>query len=145
MACGYHPDTVTLRVTDSAGQSSTSQVQISIEFTPCAAPQPTATPLPKPTVQILAPTSGQTISATMFSAFHFQISSTASAGVVSYAWSDKLGLFTDANQNDTVMLTAQSPLVCGNNSDTIKLKVTDQYNQTATATVPVTIAVTCIN
>jgi hypothetical protein len=145
MACGYHKDTVTLRVTNSAGQSSTSQVQISIQFTPCGAPQPTATPLPKPSVRILAPTSGQTISAVMFSAFHFQISSTASADVVSYAWSDSLGLFADAKQNDTVTLTAQSPLVCGNNSDTIKLKVTDQYNQTATATVPVTIAVTCVN
>lgn len=137
MTCGYHEDTVTLRVTDSAGQSSTSQVQISIEFTPCAAPQPT--------VHILAPTSGQTISAVMSSAFRFQISSTASADVVSYAWSDSLGLFSDAKQNDTVVLTAQSPLVCGNNSDTIKLKVTNQYNQTATATVPVTIAVTCVN
>ncbi|HEU0026974.1 MAG TPA: hypothetical protein VFQ25_07655 [Ktedonobacterales bacterium] len=143
--CGYHKDTITLRVTDSAGQSSISQVQISIEFTPCAAPQPTATPLPKPSVRILAPTSGQTITAVMFSAFRFQISSTASADVVSYAWSDSLGLFSDTKQNDTVALTAQSPLVCGNNSDTIKLKVTNQYNQTATATVLVTIAVTCIN
>ncbi len=137
MACGYHKDTITLRVTDGAGQSSTSQVQISIEFTPCAAPQPTA--------QILAPTSGQTISAVMFSAFQFPISSTASADVVSYAWSDSLGLLSDTKQNDTVALTAQSPLVCGNNSDTIKLKVTNQYNQAATVTVPVTIAVTCIN
>jgi M6 family metalloprotease-like protein len=107
--------------------------------------QPTATPLSKPTVQILSPTQAQNFQFTDPGSFTMTLASSASSGVVSYQWSDSVGLISDTKANDTVTLTPTSQQVpCGTTNDTVKLKVTDKHNQSASTSVTITIQRVCI-
>ena len=69
------------------------------------------------------------------------LESEASAGVISYAWSDTLSLVSDSNANDTLALAptvSQAPcnvMV----KDMISLLVTDSYTQTANDSVTIDI------
>lgn len=118
-------------------------------------PTPTVAPPPlTPTVQILSPTAGASynlIANTCAAApcpetFSLVLMSQASAGVISYAWSDTLGLVKDSNANDTLTLAPTVSQVPCNTpvNDTISLTVTDSSGQTATAEVPITIERQCI-
>jgi M6 family metalloprotease-like protein len=99
---------------------------------------PPAPPPPTPTAQILSPTNGQTYRISQGGSVPLALSSTASAGVTQYAWSDSLHLFTDSKPNDTVTIQ-QNRVGCANGvPDTINLAVTDSHGQTGHAT-PVTI------
>jgi M6 family metalloprotease-like protein len=110
---------------------------------------PVAPPPAKPTVKILSPTNGanyQLSPTGLNGSFTLVLSSQASAGVTSYAWSDSLKLFTDTHANDSLTLTpSASQLPCGTTSDAISLKVTDGLGQTASASVTITLQRVCIN
>jgi hypothetical protein len=134
------PGTYTIIATaNDSGESASASVTVNI------VQEPTATPPPKPTVQILSPTAGKSFLISPNGSFTLTLASSASAGVIAYKWSDSLGLFTDANANDTLTVNVpQSKVGCGGATDTITLTVTDNHNQTASAQVMITIAVECI-
>ncbi len=116
-------------------------------FGPVGGPTPTPTPVVPPTVQILSPSAGASyLFSDPLSGFSLKLSSQASAGVISYAWSDTLGLVNDSNANDTLKIrpsTSQTP--CNTPvSDTITLTVTDSRGQTAQASVTIQIEHECI-
>lgn len=120
----------------------TASASVTIHITSLPAP----TPLPLPTVQILSPNAGETFSFVLGGSFSLTLASSASAGVVSYAWSDSRGLFTDTNANDSLTITPPTTKVaCGQQNDTITLVVTDNHGQKASAQVKIILSVTCIN
>lgn len=135
------PGTYTITATaNDRGHTNSASVTVSVVN------GPTPTPPAIPTVQILAPTQGQEF-ITYSGSFSMTLASSASAGVVQYQWSDSLGMLSDTNANDTVTLTPtqqQVPL-CGKANDTITVKVTDNHGQIASASVPITILLMCIN
>ena len=108
---------------------------------------PTPTLPPSPTVQILSPTAGVSYYIPPSSKVALALSSQASADVISYAWSDTLGLVSDSNANDTLTLTSTSTaqqLGCNTLlSDTITLIVTGNQGQTAKASVTIQINREC--
>lgn len=113
---------------------------------PIGSTTPTPTLPPPPTVQILSPAAGASYYFTdPRSGFPLVLSSRASAGVISYAWSDTLGLLVDRNPDDRVtMRPSASQIPCANPvKDTISLSVTDRYGQTATAKVTIAITHEC--
>ncbi len=125
------PGTYTIKVTGTAtnGQSASDSITLVVD--------PPASPPPAPTAQILSPTNGQTYPISQGGSVQLVLSSSASAGVTQYAWSDSLHLITDTKPNDTVTIT-QGQVGCRQVDDTISLKVTDSHGKTANAT-PVTI------
>lgn len=119
------------------------------ELTPTVVPTvvPTVAPPPSPTVQILSPKDGASyLFSDPLSGISLQLSSQASASVISYAWSDTLGLINDSNANDKLTIrpaTSQTP--CNTPvSDTITLTVSDSSRQTASASVTIQIERECI-
>ena len=77
--------------------------------------------------------------------FSLVLESEASAGVISYAWSDTLGLVSDSNANDTLTLAPTVSQVPCNVvvKDMISLVITDSYPQTANDSVTINIERTC--
>ena len=94
-------------------------------------PTPVVVP---PTVQILSPSAGAPYTIRESNNVTLVLSSQTSAGVVSYVWSDTLGLVHDSNANDTLTLTYTTTadlLVCNELlSDTISLTVTGNHGRT---------------
>jgi len=117
-------------------------------------PTPTFTPTlpPPPTVRILSPTAGASYKLIAHictipcpETFSLVLESEASAGVISYAWSDTLGLVSDSNANDTLTLAPTVSQVPCNMvvKDMISLVVTDSYPQTANDSVTINIERMC--
>jgi hypothetical protein len=122
--------------------------------TPTPTPAFTPTLPPPPTVQILSPTTGASYKliprVCSFpcpgpETFSLVLESEASAGVISYAWSDTLGLVSDSNANDTLTLAPTASQVPCNMvvKDMISLMVTDSYPQTANDSVIINIERIC--
>ena len=132
------------------GQKMVSQAANGQELTPSGlvgGNTPTPTLPPPPTVQILSPKDGASYYIPPSSKVSLALSSQASADVISYAWSDTLGLVNDSNANDTLTLTSTSTanqLGCNTLlSDTITLIVTDSHGQTAKASVTIQVEREC--
>ncbi len=131
---------VTVTGKDSAGASASDSITLHVVAPP-------ATPPAKPTVTIVSPTPGQSYSlGSGGTSMTLSLSAQGSPGVVSYTWSDSLGVISGNQANETV--TANLPLNvagCGATNDVIKVVAKDKLGQTATASVTITFIRMCIN
>jgi hypothetical protein len=131
---------ITVTGTDSSGASASDSITLQVVAQ-------SATPPAKPTVQIISPTPGQSYSlGSGDTSLTIALSAQGSSGVVSYNWSDSLGVISSKQANETLVVNLPFSITpCGATNDTIVVKATDNHGQTATASVKITINRYCIN
>jgi hypothetical protein len=135
------PQMITATATD-RGESASQSITLNV-LQATVGPSPTAGQ--PPTVQILSPTSGQNFILNGSGSATVTLASSASAGVVSYQWSDSLGLISDTQADDSVTINpTQAQAGCNMTTDTLTLTVTDNNNQSASTDVQFTIDRGCI-
>lgn len=131
---------ITVTGTDSSGASASDSITLQVVAQ-------SATPPAKPTVQIISPTPGQSYSlGSGDTSLTIALSAQGSSGVVSYSWSDSLGVISSKQANETLVVNLPFSITpCGATNDTIVVKAMDNHGQTATASVKITINRYCIN